>query len=303
MLPVGSYTLVYLFSMLIAYCACASLGGSSIAAKFGSELGLTPGQYQTWREWAKKRSFGTSGNSSPWGHGLSTVNEFQDWREFMNKRGFHVPDSPQSHQQFQSWLDWNKRQGLLGENGHNNPFPSPQEFNKFRTFQNWGDWYSKRAMGSSPFAGHGAALFGGSSGVGGGMQSWDEFMKRKGFAFGGSAQGLGQPNAAGLQSWSEWAKRIGPITTSDGRWGDFGTGGFGWGNKQHYTDWRGNVQHSANKRQLGYTPHSFGSFHHYFTDGLQDWRSTFKGSKRSTDNGETSLEQDPSAGSEKGQEQ
>ncbi|GFO40830.1 hypothetical protein PoB_006733500 [Plakobranchus ocellatus] len=269
-----------LFVSCVAFCTCASLGTTSGKGnKFPSGFGLTPAQFQSWQEWAKKSSFGGAGGSPAWGQGLSSRDDFQGWREFMNKRGFHIPDSSLSHQQFQSWVDWSKRQGL-GSN-EETPFPNSQSFGKFGNYQNWSDWYAKRGIGSSPFG----QQTGGFANVGNhgasGMQSWDEFMKRQGFGHG--KQGFGHPNVGSFQSWTEWAKRMGP---SGSRWGDFGTGGFDLGNKQQFTDWQNMYQHSADKRQLGgFSPNSFGSFHQYFTDGLQDWRSTFKGNKRNVESG------------------
>ena len=296
MLRNGFYSCLLLFTTLIAFGACASLGAASGGTgNFGSGLGLSPGQYQSWQEWAKKRNFGTSSGASTLGRNVFSKDAFQDWREYMNKRGFHIPNSHQSQQQFQTWLEWSKRQqnenAPFGEAEAENPFRNSQNFGKSRTFQNWNDWYAKRSMGSSsPFGGQSSAIFGslGRSPVANGnMQSWDEFMKRKGFAFGGPARSFGYPQTTGLQSWSEWAKRLGPITTSDGQWGDFGT----------------SSQHSADKRQLSYRQPGFGSFHNYFTDGLQDWRSTYKGSKRSSDSAGKNHEQSQSAVANKGQGQ
>lgn len=214
----------------------------------------------------------------------------------MNKRGFHIPDSKESHQQFQSWLDWSKRQPFQGNAGFgsseaDNPFPSSQDFGKHQNFQNWNDWYSKRSVGASPFGGHSSAGFGkfGGSTVGN-MQSWQEFMKRNGFEF-DLGQDMDFPQANGLQSWSEWSKRFGPSSVLGGQSAGFAPSGFGWGNKQQFTDWQSHFKHAADKRQLGNRPRDFGSFQNYFTNGLQDWRSTFKGSKRSSDSESNNSEQ------------
>ncbi|RUS87026.1 hypothetical protein EGW08_005179 [Elysia chlorotica] len=286
----GVYTCVLLLTTLVALSACASLGTSSSADQFGSGLGLSPVQYQSWQEWAKKRNFDTSSGSSAWGNDPFSNGAFQDWREYMNKRGFHIPDSHQSQQQFQTWVEWNKRSQHMdapfGESGGENPFKSSQDFGKFRTFQNWDDWYSKRSMGStSPFGGQNSAVFGslGRSPVASGnLQRWAEFMKRKGFAFGGPSRSFGYPQTNGLQSWNEWAKRFGPMAGSDSD-----------------TD----SPHSTDKRQLSYRQPSFGSFHNYFTDGLQDWRSTFKGNKRGSDNEGKNHERSQSVMSQKAQDQ
>ncbi|GFS12871.1 hypothetical protein ElyMa_001382900 [Elysia marginata] len=309
----GYYSVVLLLTTITAYCACASLGLSSSApGKFGSGIGLSPAQFQTWQEWIKKRSFGTTSKAAPWGGRASpfTANHFQDWREYMNKRGFHIPDSPESHQQFQSWLDWSKRtqqhdDAALGVNDEENPFPNTQNFGKFQAFQNWNDWYSKRSAGAaSPFGGHGSAAFGSFGGSpGGSMQSWEEFMKRNGLEFGDHGAGLDFPQTVGLQNWNEWVKRFGPSTSSGGQWGGFGPGGFGWNNKQQFTDWQSHYKHAAKKRQLGSRPRSFGSFQNYFTNGLQDWRSTFKGTKRGSDNDGSNPEQNASVVAPKEQDQ
>ncbi|KAK7089354.1 uncharacterized protein [Littorina saxatilis] len=57
--------------------------------------------------------------------------------------------------------------------------------------------------------------------------------------------------------------------------------GGGVGNDYRYFNWKDYLANDGiSKRQLNYGPRSFGNFQKYFTNGLQDWRSTYSGMKK-----------------------
>ena len=71
-------------------------------------------------------------------------------------------------------------------------------------------------------------------------------------------------------------------------------GGFGrpLGDANRYFNWKDYLAAGISKRQLNYGPRSFGNFQRYFTNGLQDWRSTYTGGMKKR---EAPKETEPSA--------
>lgn len=71
-------------------------------------------------------------------------------------------------------------------------------------------------------------------------------------------------------------------------------GGFGrpLGDAYRYFNWKDYLAAGISKRQLNYGPRSFGNFQRYFTNGLQDWRSTYTGGMKKR---EAPKEPEPSA--------
>ncbi|KAL8598313.1 hypothetical protein ACOMHN_047634 [Nucella lapillus] len=59
-------------------------------------------------------------------------------------------------------------------------------------------------------------------------------------------------------------------------------GGFGspLGSENRYFNWKDYLANGISKRQLNYGPRNFGNFQKYFTDGLQNWKSTYTGIKK-----------------------
>ncbi|XP_076465241.1 uncharacterized protein LOC143297005 [Babylonia areolata] len=49
------------------------------------------------------------------------------------------------------------------------------------------------------------------------------------------------------------------------------------GSENRIFNWKSYLADGISKRQLNYGPRSFGNFQKYFTDGLQDWKSTYTG--------------------------
>lgn len=206
--------------------------------------------FQSWEDWQAKRNLG----GSHWDVGQLPPASFQNWHEWFAKRGYAIPsggdnfgvfDSPN----FQEWNDWMAKRGLNSKA----PFTGFSDLDKGQ-FQQWNDWMSKR------FYDMGALGFGHGPNPDVGMQNWDDLAKRQSFVY--PSSDLSGAGNAYFQNWQDWAKRMGPDRTSALR-------SYKFGNNDRFI-----------KRQLGFSPERYGSFSRYFTDGLQDWRSTFKGIKR-----------------------
>ncbi|XP_076461602.1 uncharacterized protein LOC143294070 [Babylonia areolata] len=52
------------------------------------------------------------------------------------------------------------------------------------------------------------------------------------------------------------------------------------GDHYRYFNWKNYFDNAISKRQLSFGPRSFGSYRTYFTDGLQDWKNTFRGNRK-----------------------
>lgn len=235
----------------LTFCTCSIVGsGEVMPQNFGH--GLSPANLQSWDEWLTKRDL----VRYPWSTLKLSGNQFQDWQDWMYKRGFLRPGGRDNlglldKSKFQEWKAWMSKRS---------PFSSAplSKFSKFDNgqFQSWNDWISKRYfdMGTSDF-GLGSRI---------NFQNWQDIAKRQNFVF--PSLDAGAPGNALFQNWQDWVSRMGPrksLELSGYRVG---------GNKDHFI-----------KRQLGFMPGRYDSFRRYFTDGLQDWRSTFKGVKRNQD--------------------
>ncbi|KAK6165895.1 hypothetical protein SNE40_022712 [Patella caerulea] len=73
------------------------------------------------------------------------------------------------------------------------------------------------------------------------------------------------------QDWYEWLVKR-----------NFGgmNKGFGVQDNGKFLDWENMLKNGISKRQLSVSPDRFGSYGGYFSNGLQDWRRAFTGSKR-----------------------
>ncbi|XP_067649901.1 uncharacterized protein [Haliotis asinina] len=96
-----------------------------------------------------------------------------------------------------------------------------------------------------------------------------------GMGMGKSAQsfGDGQNNDQRYQKWYEWMvkRQLGSNDLSFGRY--LQDGG-------KFLDWGSVFDGGRGKRQLSGFPDKFGNYQRFFTNGLQDWKSTFNGEKR-----------------------
>ncbi|XP_012942544.1 uncharacterized protein LOC101861311 [Aplysia californica] len=263
-----------------------STGDNKTPPSFGK--GLNTHNFQQWDDWIKKRSR----FSSPWTQGDFSGDKFQQWQDWMYKRGFGIPDSTvlgsNGTPRFQGWSEWMSKRGFgigapfAGSSdseggqfqqwqnwmakrgfGIGGPFPGSADGDK-QAFQQWQDWSKKRGW-DTPVNG-----FGGGPGAPS-FQSWVDFTKRQQFDPPSASFGKGN-----FQNWNNWYKR-----QLDGSRAEFGKHQFG--SRDEMINYQNLYKKSLKKRQLGYAPERFG-VNRYFANGLQDWRSTFKGVKRSKAN-------------------
>ncbi|ESO99823.1 hypothetical protein LOTGIDRAFT_173482 [Lottia gigantea] len=85
----------------------------------------------------------------------------------------------------------------------------------------------------------------------------------------------GYPSSDGkYQDWYEWM-----VKRNFGG----GNGGFGFQDGAgRFVNWEDVYRNAKAKRQLSVSPDGFGNYGSYFSNGLQDWRRAFRGTKRNT---------------------
>ncbi|CAG5124208.1 unnamed protein product [Candidula unifasciata] len=257
---------LYWIRLAIAICLitpslCLNPGTQTARSRlFDHDLSATD-NLQSWEDWQAKRNL----DGHHWDVGQLPPGTFQNWNEWFAKRGLAIPSGADNFGLFdksrlQEWQDWMAKRGL----GTKTPFTGFSDLDKGQ-FQQWNDWISKR------FYDVGGAGFGHGPSTNTGLQNWEDVVKRQNFISPSSDfRGSGK---AYFQDWQDWVKRMGPDKA-------YALNGYPSAKSDRFI-----------KRQLGFSPERFGSFSRYFTDGLQDWRSTFKGMKRDKNKTEQKSEQ------------
>lgn len=178
------------------------------------------------------------------------------------ERGGQVGDK------FQPWEDWMNKRGF-GLVGADDRFGTVDR----NVLQGWNDWMSKRT-GDDQWNSWDSSRYPPGFGAGSQYQRWDDFVKRQ-YPF--MPTGLNGLSRSNYQSWQDWMKRGGV-----GDLGAFGYGGYG--NNDLLMSWEDLSK--LNKRYQWFGVQPFNSFRRPYSNGLQDWRATTYGVKRSTEENE-----------------
>uniref|UniRef100_A0A0B7A393 Uncharacterized protein n=1 Tax=Arion vulgaris TaxID=1028688 RepID=A0A0B7A393_9EUPU len=249
----SSWDHIVLVLWLLSICTFTCSGNEDIKSRKFNHFMPSGNNFQSWDDWLTKRNLG----DQHWNVGELPQGTFQNWQEYFRKRGLDSPNGLDNfgvfdQNKFQEWKDWVSKRGFDSRS----LFSGSSDFDR-NQLQQWNDWISKRNLdiGVDGF-GHGP-----STSVG--LQNWADFAKRQSFVY--PSSNMGMSGSVHFQDWQDWVKRMG----TEKSWA---LNGYRFGNKDRFI-----------KRQLGFSPDRYGSFSRYFTDGLQDWRSTFRSVKRNKD--------------------
>uniref|UniRef100_A0A0B7A8G8 Uncharacterized protein n=1 Tax=Arion vulgaris TaxID=1028688 RepID=A0A0B7A8G8_9EUPU len=235
-------------------CTCWGLSNHETKTK-NFDQSFSKDNLQSWDDWLGKRSHG----GYPWRLDELTGDKFQNWQDWMYKRRFgglgaDTDFSSFDKSKFQEWKDWVSKRGV----GSGSLFPDFSNIDKNK-FQQWNEWVSKRMFGMKP------GSYQPSFGTATDFQNWADYAKRQHFI--SPSSDLGISGSPYFQNWHDWVKRM---------------------NTNQNTD--DTLNNGITKRQLGSNNNRYDSFRRYFTDGLQDWRSTYKGTKRDKNQQKTRLQ-------------